>query len=197
MGQEQDDHTLMRAVAARDPSALKALYDRHAGLMFALCLRVLKDRSEAEDVLISVFWEVWDRSARYDAARGGPLSYLLGVTRSRAVDRLRALKRHGHAPPEAGTDPDKVMPPGRGPRPGDPAQAVEAREMAVRVRRALSELKPPERESVEMAFFDAMSHAQIAERIGAPLGTVKARIRNGLIHLREALRGTSDAGGGR
>ena len=88
-----DDFLLMEAVAAGDATAIAALYDRHSPLVFALCLRIVRDRSEAEDLLADIFWEIWRRADRYDAARGSPLTYLLTVARSRAIDRRRSLMK--------------------------------------------------------------------------------------------------------
>src|SRR2546428_3879967 len=86
-----DDFELMRAIAARDQSALRTLYDRHSGIVYSLCLRVLRNSAEAEEVLVEVFWEAWDKGGRYDAGRGSPLTYLTTLARSRSIDRLRSL----------------------------------------------------------------------------------------------------------
>src|SRR5258705_12303456 len=89
----EDDFGLMEAVALRDQRALASLYDRHSGAVFGLCLRILRERSEAEEATCDVFSEVWNRSSRFDRERGHPLAYLLNLARSRAIDRLRSRGR--------------------------------------------------------------------------------------------------------
>src|SRR5262245_17695506 len=93
--EERDDYELMRLIAERDQSAFTALYDRHSGMVYSLCLRILRDREAAEDLLVDVFWELWDKSGRYDASRGTPVTYLMTLARSRAIDRLRSKGRAG------------------------------------------------------------------------------------------------------
>src|ERR1700722_6974443 len=90
--QSPADAVLMAGIRSRDSQSLAQLYDRHSSMVFALCVRMLRDRDEAEDVMLEVFWELWDRAERYDASRGSPLTYLLRVTRSRLIDRLRARR---------------------------------------------------------------------------------------------------------
>ena len=92
------DASLMAGIRSRDSQALAQLYDRHSSMVFALCVRMLRDRNEAEDVMLEVFWELWNRAERYDASRGGPLTYLSRVTRSRLIDRLRAHVGPGRKP---------------------------------------------------------------------------------------------------
>jgi RNA polymerase sigma-70 factor (ECF subfamily) len=83
-----DDYGLMESIAAGDANALRALYDRHAGLVLAVCLRMLRNRVDAEELLGDIFWEIWERSGRYDPSRANPLTYLMTLTRSRAIDVL-------------------------------------------------------------------------------------------------------------
>lgn len=175
------DTALMHSIAARDENALTAIYDRYSGIVFALCLRALP-RESAEEVVVDVFWELWDRAERYDPSRGSPIGYLMGMTRSRILDKLRATKASKRqtgqpVPHEQLADaPAKPSP--------DSFVLAEERE---RVSAALSQLPPDQRKLVEMAFYEAMSHSEIAERVGEPLGTVKSRIRQGLIRLRGLL----------
>ena len=188
-----DDHSLMAAIAARDPSALGALYDRHASVLLALCVRVLRDRMEAEEVLGDVFLEVWNRYDRYRPSRGNPLTYLLTVARSRAVDRLRSRRQRDRltvaAEDVAGLE--DLRP--QAPRPSPLGEAVVA-EQRSRVLHALDELAARERHALELSFFDGLSHQEISRHLGEPLGTVKTRIRQGLIRLRKSLRTQYDAG---
>lgn len=177
----ENDLRLMQSIAARDSGALRALYDRYAGLVYSLSLRILRDRSEAEELLTDVFWEIWARAERFDASRGTALTYLMTLTRSRAIDRargrgkIRPLSLQSEQTPEpAGTD-----------SPSDDALSLERREI---VRRALASLEPQQREAIECSFYDGLSHSEIADKLNKPLGTVKTYIRQGLIRLRESLR---------
>jgi RNA polymerase sigma-70 factor (ECF subfamily) len=176
-----DDLALMEGIAARDPGALQRLYDRHAPLVLAVCLRILRDRAESEDVLVDVFWELWDRFDRYDAKRGNPLTYLTTLARSRAIDRRRSK---GKVQP---VDLDATAP-AAAPIADGPEKGVVADENRVLVKRALLSLDPTQRQVIECAFYDGLTHTEIAEKLHKPLGTVKTWIRQGLIRLRESLR---------
>jgi RNA polymerase sigma-70 factor, ECF subfamily len=179
-----DDYVLMEAIALRDAAALAELYDRHSGLVFSLCLRVLRDRAEAEDVLIDVFHELWDRCDRYDPARSSPQTYLVLLARSRAIDRVRSRTSQG--PPAAG-DRDTLLGaaiPSQGP---DPLVQAEFSEDQARIVSALRQIDPAQRQAIECSFYEGLSHAQIANRLGKPLGTIKSSIRAGLMKLREML----------
>jgi len=176
-----DDYALLEAIAIRDADALGAFYDKYSGLVFALCLRTLKDRAEAEDVLIDVFQELWDRCDRYDPSRSCPQTYLVLLARSRAIDRLRSKSvQMQSASDEAALE-----------RPSDlsnPHEQVASVEDRARVVSALQQLEPSQRQAIECSFYDGLSHAQVARRLGKPLGTVKSSIRTGLIKLRDMLR---------
>jgi RNA polymerase sigma-70 factor (ECF subfamily) len=185
MPRNQDDYGLMRRIAGGEADALGELYDRYAGVVMATGLRVLKDRGAAEDFTLDVFWELWDRADRYDPGRGAPITYLLTLARSRAIDRKRSPSMRS----------------GRAIDPTDPATGVQAAAMAENplenaqrdergrnVRQALQALEPAQRQVVELAFFEGLSHSEIAARLDKPLGTVKTNIRQGLIRLRELLR---------
>ena len=176
----------MAAIVARDTSALGQLYDRHAGHVFGLCLRVLRDRMEAEEVLGDIFWEVWQRSERYSPERGAPAAYLATLARSRAIDRLRVRRKAEvvldlESP---GSLEPADAPEGTEPGPFRDAVASEQRQ---RIRLALADLTPDERRAVELSYFDGYSHNEIARALDAPLGTIKSRIRKGLVRLRSAL----------
>lgn len=173
-----DDVALMTAIKAQDRSALQQLYDRHSGAVFTLALRMLHDRSEAEQLLVDVFFEVWQRFDRYDAARANPLTYLMRLTRSRAIDRLRSREKLKLVPLESGGINDI----GSAERPDDGLLMDERRKM---VSEALAVLEPSERRVIESAYYDGLSHSQIAEKFQKPLGSVKSTIRLGLVRLRE------------
>jgi RNA polymerase sigma-70 factor, ECF subfamily len=181
VGTGSDDFALMEGIAARDASALQRMYDKHSPLVLALCIRVLHDRAEAEDVLVDVFWELWDRANRYDPRRGNPLTYLTTLARSRAIDRRRSK---GRVHP---VDLDATSP-ATAPASDSPESGIVAGENAVLVKKALLGLDPAQRQAIECAFYDGLSHTEIAEKLGKPLGTVKTYIRQGLIRLRQSLR---------
>lgn len=174
-----DDFRLMDAIAARDAAALSALYDRHAPGVMGVCLRILRDRAEAEEVAGDVFIEIWNRAERFDPTRGHPVAYLLSLARSRAIDRLRSRVRRDRifSAPE---DVDARSA-------ADPFQDSSIAQMRVHLERALAGLQPGQREALELAYFDGMSHSEVAAQLGEPLGTVKTRIRQGLLRLRERL----------
>jgi RNA polymerase sigma-70 factor (ECF subfamily) len=185
---ELADTQLMTAIAQGDLSAFTRLYERRSGLLLALCVRILRDRSEAEDVLEEVFWELWQRRQRYDASRAAPLPYLVTLARSRALDRLRFRRRRQSVwidSSESDAAGELHSSDGAGADPFEEALAVQQR---VAIAEALGELPEPQRRAVELSFFEGLSHREIAERLGDPLGTVKTRIRQGLLALRKALR---------
>ncbi len=169
----------MASVAARDPKSLQVFYDRYSPLVFTVCLRIVKDRSEAEDLLVDIFWELWDKSDRFDAKRGSPITYLLTLARSRAIDRLRARRK------DVTSDVSELSP--TAPTPSPSVASVSA-ETARAVKSALAELEPNQREAIECAFYEGLSHSEIADKLNKPLGTVKTNIRQGLIQLRAFLR---------
>ena len=167
--------------AAGDADALARLYDGTVRLVYGLALRILRDTGGAEEITEDVYMQVWRQAARYDPARGSVVRWLLTVTRSRAIDRLRAgaSQREHHAPlDEAGDVLDTA--------PG-PEHAATEGERRTLVRAALARLSDDQREAIELAYFRGMSHSEIATRLGAPLGTVKTRIRLGMDRLRTSL----------
>ena len=185
--QPENDLDLMDAVAAGDRAALARLFDRHAAVLLGICRRVLHDADEADDVLVEVFQEVWTRAARFDAGRGSPLTYLVTLARSRSIDhkRRQASRPPLRSPDAAGLSNKAADDPG-------PLQTAAAGEQHARVRDALNRLDPDQRAAVECAFYDGLTHTEVAERLGKPLGTVKTYIRQGLIRLRAALRTRDD-----
>lgn len=180
-----EELALIRAIATGDKAAFGSLYDRYAGTVMALCLRVLGDRAEAEEAVTDVFWQVWQQAGRFDLDRGQPIAWLTTLARTRAIDRRRALaRRRSVVLPEDEGDGSRTE---RLPSSSDPhAEAVGA-EQGERVRRALGTLVPDQRRAVELNFFGGLSHQDIAEELGEPLGTIKTRIRSGLARLKESL----------
>lgn len=166
-------------MAAGDESALVALYDATAAMVFGLALRILGDHAAAEEVAGDAYLQAWRQAARFDRARGTPLGWLLTVARSRAIDRLRSAG--GRAVPAAAEADVAAV--------ETPDALFEAEGRRRLVREALARLRPEQREAVELAYFGGLSHGQIAARLGVPLGTVKTRLRLGMGHLRASLAG--------
>jgi RNA polymerase sigma-70 factor (ECF subfamily) len=186
----REDGELMRRIRRGDARAFEQLYQRHGGAVLALCLRILRDRAEAEDVLEEVFWELWQRRDRYDAERSAPFSYLMTMSRSRALDRLRFRRRREGV--WQGLPAAERLPIAGEPPAADPYEDALAAEHRVAIDGALGELPPASRIAVELNFFEGLSHREIADRLGEPLGTVKTRIRQGLLALRKTLRALRD-----
>lgn len=177
-----EDRECLRRLAAGDPDAVARLYDRHASAIYSLVLRILGDDGDAEDAVQEVFAQAWRQAARYDPARGPVAAWLLMMARTRAIDKLRA--RRARSGPQA-VEPDAMdgLPAG-GP---DAATEMIDAEQARAVRRALGELPLLQRIALELAYYEGLTQREIAERLEEPLGTVKTRIRLGLLKLRDAL----------
>jgi RNA polymerase sigma-70 factor, ECF subfamily len=180
------DLSLLQRIAARDTAALAELYDRHSRLVFGLVLRIVGDRGEAEEILQEAFVRVWTRTDRYEARMGGPLPWIVRVARNCAIDRLRARRVRAavHAP---GIDVAalEAATPATGTR--SPEAAVLDAESKQTLTDALAGLPAEQRQLIEAAFFEGYTHSELAERFALPLGTVKTRIRNGLIAMRQWL----------
>ncbi|WP_447976978.1 sigma-70 family RNA polymerase sigma factor [Candidatus Nitrospira bockiana] len=177
---------LLAAVAKGDRRAFGQLYDRSAPVLFALCLRMLGDRQDAEDLLQEVYAEVWRKSVRYDERRGSPLAWLVTLTRSRAIDRLRARTSRGYGAVESIDDRPETDREGSEPTPFEHQATAELRTL---VTKALEELPAPQRQALELAYYDGLSHTEIAQRLKEPVGTIKTRIKLGMSKLRAALGG--------
>lgn len=176
MNPSPSDQELMTRVAARDRDAFAELYDRFAPQVFGLALHFLNIHGDAEDVLQETFLQVWDQAHRFDPARSPPDGWVLMIARSRAVDRLR--QRPAAGPVSDVPDPSAS---------GRTGAEQERREEAGRVSAALETLPEEQRTAIRLAFFGGMTHEQIAGRLGVPLGTVKTRIRLGMLRLRDRL----------
>lgn len=175
----------LRATVARmalgDENALSALYEATSPLVFGLVLRILRDRSSCEEVVIEVYAQAWKQARRYDPAKGGVVTWLGVMARTRAIDLLRARSRFQAQESELLDDHAQADPA------GDPLESFSRLESAANVRGALAALPHEQRRLIEAAFFRGMSHSEIAGALGQPLGTVKTRIRMGLLALRRAL----------
>jgi RNA polymerase sigma-70 factor (ECF subfamily) len=174
------DGELVRAMARGDEAALAGLYDRYRLILFGLIMRILHDRADAEDVLQEAFLQVWRRAGDFDETRGRAFTWLVTIARSRALDRLRALGSRGRLATEAARLPREEV--------GDAAADALRSEEGKVVRQALSELPEDQRRALFLAYFEGLTQAEIAARLGDPLGTVKTRMRSGMMKLRELLR---------
>ena len=178
---EISDNELLAAVSRGDEQALAVIYDRYRLILFGLILRILHDRQEAEDVLQETFLQVWRRAGDFDATRGRAFTWLVTIGRSRALDRLRALGSRARTAEElaAHSAQDQA---------GDAAEEAARSEQGKIVRQALEELPEEQKRTLFLAYFEGLTQSEIAVRLGDPLGTVKTRMRAGLMKLREVLR---------
>lgn len=171
------DLGLIDGVRHRDQRAIGELYDRHSRLLFGLILRILRDRSEAEDVLQEVFVQIWTRADTYNADLGSPAAWFVGIARNRAIDRLRANGTRFRAVMSA-PQPSLVE---------SSESRAQLTEQQMAVSRALGALPVKQRLLIEQAYFLGLSQSELAERHKLPLGTVKTRIRTGMLALRQQL----------
>lgn len=176
------DTILLQRIVDRDAGALGELYDRHSGLLYRLILRVLRDAGEAEDVLQEVFLRVWQRADSYDAVFGEPMGWLVRIARNRAIDRLRA---RGSRPALDGGDEgaDRLL----AAEQAHPHASMAERERRRAIEDALREIEPEQRVLIEHAFFLGYTQSELADKFGLPLGTVKTRIRRGMLLMRKKL----------
>ena len=178
-----EDAALLAAVARGDMEAFARLYDRHATLLFSLVVRILRDTHESEDVLQEAFTNIWQRASQYRAAAGKPLTWMICLTRNKAIDRLRKRQRTPTSLMAADDSAGLLIN-----LPADNASALGSDDAAL-VRSALGVLSAEQRQAIELAFFGGLTHAEIAGRLGEPAGTIKARIRRGLLLMKDILEG--------
>ncbi len=187
---QPSDAELIRLTALGDGQAFASLYDRYSSQFFGLLLRILHSRADAEDVLQEVFLQVWLSAADFDETRGRPLTWLVILARSRAIDRVRALSARQHTAVETQ-------------REAPQCDFSDACEDAIRseqgrvIREALAALPAKQRRALLLAYFEGLSQSQIAARLGVPLGTVKTQTRSGLTKLVRLLRNPDHVAGKR
>ncbi len=185
---EWTDETLMLAIAARDEVAFSVLYDRYVDLVYSTVARMLgRDSALAEDVAQEIFVRLWQRPETFVAERGRFLSWLMSVTRNRAVDELRARGRRWRRETGSGPGPDEPINQVPADDADDPLATAQLREEQRLVRTALRDLPADQRRALNLAYFGGLTQLEIAAELHEPLGTVKTRIRLGMLKLRRAL----------
>ena len=173
------DVDLLKAIVRQDERALAELYDRYRVILFGLLVRILNSREEAEDVLQEVFLQVWRRAADFDENRGRPFTWLVTLARSRGIDRLRSLAARERVALAGAREPSEEV--------SDAVADAFRSEQRGLVTSALSQLPDEQKRPLMLAYFDGLTQSEIATKLDTPLGTVKTRMRSGLIKLRELL----------
>jgi len=181
------DAELLARAALGDERAVGTVYDRFGQMMYAVAYRIVRQPGDAEEVVAEAFAQAWRDAGRFEAGRGSVAAWLTVMSRSRALDFVRARARRERITGTAQrSDPERTL--GMSAPAVGPDAAVEAKERERRVAEALADLSPPQRTAIELAFFEGLSHSEIAERLNEPLGTVKTRVRLGMLKLRESLK---------
>jgi RNA polymerase sigma-70 factor (ECF subfamily) len=170
-----NDGALIAAVRSGNQEAMAQLYDRYSSVVYSVALRVLGETGAAEDVLQEIFMQLWRRPGAFDASRGNLAPWLAVITRNRAVDTLRKRR-----PQTEITETIVSVEP-------DLASQTDRGRVTEKVRLVLKDMPAPQRQALEMAYFEGYSHSEISEKTGEPLGTIKTRIRTGLMLLRKAV----------
>lgn len=188
------DPKLLTRVAKGDQQAFGQLYDQSSTLLFTLAYRILSDREEAAELLQEVYLEVWRKIAKYDVGRGSPIAWLVTLTRSRAIDRLRTRTSRGnHVVADSFEHPLVSQTPDASLNPYETQEDQELRQMIVK---AILDLPLPQQQAIEMAFYQGLTHTEIAAKLNQPLGTVKTRIKLAMTKLRASLHQTLPQGDG-
>jgi RNA polymerase sigma-70 factor (ECF subfamily) len=174
---------------ARDgrPDAFEAIYDRHSAVAYSLAYRICGRRADAEDAVQAAFLSLWQSRDRFDQSRGELRSWLLGIVHNSAIDRLRRTGMHERRRASATGIEERLEAPER------TDEEAQAREQAAEVRQALGALPDEQRQVIELAYFDGLTHTQIAATLNLPVGTVKGRMRLGLLKLHTQLAGEAQA----
>ena len=176
----QPDSALIERIMAGDERALAALYDRYAGMLYPMLLRILRDTGAAEEVLQDLFLQLWRGAARFDATRGSLPAWLLVIGRNRALSRLRGKQRREFVLDDTEGFSFEALP-----SQGNLEEEAARSQLMERLRGALAGLPPEQREAVELAYFEGMTQTEIAARTGSPLGTVKSRVRAAMQSLKQ------------
>lgn len=181
------DRDLVARAAAGEERAIAGLYDRYGQVLYAVAYRIVGERADAEEVVLDAFAQAWREAPRFEASRGSVAGWLTMIARSRALDLVRARSRRDRITTTAASArPDAPL--AMGERRPDPAAGLDHAERRREVRQALDSLSAPQRQAIELAYYEGLSQSEIAERLQEPLGTIKTRIRLGMQRLRDALR---------
>lgn len=178
------DAEALAGIARGDETAFHRLHDRYAGLLYAAIHRILGDPADTEEVLQEVLSALWRKASLYHPGRGRPITWLTSTARNRAIDRLRARKRQSRLKDAYAESVDFIH---RGTAPVAGPEAASRRDACLAVRSAVMELSGIQREAIEKVYFEGLTQQQIADQLGEPLGTVKARVRRGLAKLRQCV----------
>ena len=180
---------LLENTGRGDRESFRQLHERYAGVLFSTAYQVLNDQAEAQDVMQDVFVQIWDKAKLYDRSRGKPLTWALTLTRNKSIDRLRSAQRRHRLKDEVEkeTSVAEQRGAGDGQNGGDSSDRVYALEKGRIVRNAVLQLSNEQRQAIELAFFGGLTQNEIASRLDEPLGTVKARIRRGMIRLKDLI----------
>jgi len=181
--EEPIEVSLLRKIGEGDRESFRELYQRFSGVLMAAAYKVLNDQTDAEDVLQDVFIQIWDKASLYDPRRGKPLTWALTLTRNKSIDRLRSAQRRYRLKDEVekeykAVDQKEEV---------DSVDQVYALEKGQMIRQAVASLSKDQQVAIELAFFKGLTQNEVAEKLGEPLGTIKARIRRGMIKLREMI----------
>jgi RNA polymerase sigma-70 factor (ECF subfamily) len=183
---QEEDQTLFDRMKQGSTQALDALYDRYQASVYAVARRILQHDADAEEVVLETFWQLWSRPERYDASRGSVSSFLLLLGRSRALDKRRKRHTADRAVPSMGEMNEQATP-SNGPAAPPPDEPLRLQERRQEIQAAMQALSEPQQEALQLAFFEGLTHQQIAQQLNIPMGTVKTRLRQGMIRLRDSL----------
>jgi RNA polymerase sigma-70 factor (ECF subfamily) len=179
------DAKLVDRFLRRDVSAFEELYDRHCRIVYALVMRIVQQAPTAEEVVQDVFLHLWRNAGQYQSARGPFVPWLLTLARNRALDHLRLKSERQRRREDQTEDMPAIA------QAPEYEKALDEKRRAERVRSLMGTLSAPQKKAIEMAYFEGLSHSEIANALQEPLGTVKSWIRNGLLRLKEGLRTAS------
>jgi RNA polymerase sigma-70 factor, ECF subfamily len=190
ISEQTNDQRLMARIAQSDQAAFSGLYDRLSGPLYSLALKMLGDASEAQDVLQEACLQIWRRASSYDPTKSSVFGWSVIILRSRVIDRLRSRGRRLRVIVPLDQSGDKPVEVSVASTTANASDTAQKNDEASRVRSILNQLPTEQREAIELAFFTDLTHHEIAARLAQPLGTVKARIRRGLLRLRDAVQNT-------
>jgi RNA polymerase sigma-70 factor (ECF subfamily) len=181
---QERDIELLRQIAAGDRLAFAEFYDRNSVLMFSVASRILSDPGDAEDVLQEAFVQIWEKAKNFDPKLGKPSSWAAILVRNKAIDRIRASQRRTRLAAEAGTEMAIAAE-----HDNSANEAIHGHDKAKLIQSAIFELPAEQRQAIELAYFSGLTQNEISEKLQEPLGTIKARVRRGLLKLRDQLEG--------